>query len=76
MTPYQLNILLDVYVGTPIRANPRAPAFDGTIADMLADGWIKPSDTPGYTFAATGKLRAFIDHVLALPAPVSNWTMP
>lgn len=76
MTPYQLNILLDVYVGTPIRANPIAPAFEGTIEDMLAAGWIKPSDTPGYRFAATDKLRAFLDHVLALPAPVCKWGMP
>ena len=73
MTPYELNILLDVYVGQPIQADAGAQIFDETLAGLCERGWIVPGGRH-VTHLPTEKLQCFMKHVLELPEPV--WRMP
>jgi len=78
MTPYELSILLDVYVGTPIKATPDAPIYSGTIDHFVATEYLLPYRDDvrpmGLEYAPTRKLCVLMDYILDAPEPV--WKMP
>jgi hypothetical protein len=74
MTPYELSILLDLYSGKPIAADPEAPIFVPTMRAFMNEGWVTSTATSAYS--PTQKLDAFMGFVLNLPAPVQEWRMP
>ena len=78
MSPYELSILLDVFVGRRIREDGHAPIYAQTVSGLETEGWIAPAppNNNGLVYARTPKLMAFIAYIEALPAPVMKWEMP
>lgn len=78
MTPYELSILLDVYCGRPVQADPGAPIYAETMERLSEREFIRSYGNDvhprGLEWAPTEKLRVFIGHILTLPEPV--WGMP
>jgi hypothetical protein len=75
MTPYELMILLEVYVGGEISARTDTKLFYETMERFVSDGWVK-DQSPDAPYSSTAKLNAFFKFVLSLPAPVEEWRMP
>lgn len=74
MSPYELTILLEVYAGKPISANPAAPLFAEIMSKFEKSGWtFRAPDAPD-EWVPTEKLNVFMYHILSLPEPV--WKMP
>jgi hypothetical protein len=76
MSPYQLEILLSVYCGSPVGADKQAPIFQETVNELQMAGWMIKRENAHVEYAPTAKLRIFIEHVLDLPEPVQAWRMP
>jgi hypothetical protein len=78
VTPYELRILLDIHIGTPLSVETDAPIFEDTIADLVQRGYAVPfGDAPrpmGLEYASTAKLTCLMQHILSLPDPL--WGMP
>lgn len=80
MTPFEFDILLHYYVSSaPHRVeleNP--PIWPETRAWLLAEGLLElrsPTESGG-AYRATERAKAYIEHVLATPLPVSKWVIP
>lgn len=75
-SPYELHILLDVYVGARISMNPAAPMFAPTIAKFCEREYIQPCAGAGgnFEFAPTEKLNVLMHYIQSAPDPV--WAMP
>lgn len=76
MSPYELSILLDIYIGRPIRENQNAPIYPETISALLKQGWVNFVGGPMTEMQPSKKLQVFVEHILALPEPIQEWTMP
>jgi hypothetical protein len=74
MTPYELMILLEVYVGSGISARTDMTLFRETMERFIEEGWV--ADGIQRPYSSTPKLNAFFKFVLDLPAPVQEWRMP
>lgn len=78
ITPYELMILVDVFVGTPIRVNHDAPIYEDTIAKLVDQEYLLSyGDSPrpeGLEYAATVKLHVLMNYILSAPEPI--WKMP
>lgn len=75
MSPYELSILLDIYIGRPIRENNNAPIYPETIATLQKQNWIV-GGIERQPLCPSAKLVFFMEHILTLPQPVSEWRMP
>lgn len=73
MTPYELGILLDVYVGTPIKASPLAPIYNETMDGLCSRGLIIMGEND-CEYLLTAKLNVLMHHIMSTPDPV--WKMP
>lgn len=78
LTPYQLRILLDVYVGMPISVPRSADIYPETMGALAARGFIECDDIDplGRPMRATAKLHALMEHIFSTPDPVMTWEVP
>jgi hypothetical protein len=74
MTPYELSILLDIYVGKPMGVSTDTVLFVETMRAFMDEGLVVSE--PGRAYASTAKLRSFMDFILHAPLPVQEWRMP
>lgn len=76
MTPYEITMLIDIYVSPDFPTAPETPLRAETLASFLHAGLIKPHDSVARGYIATEKLGVFIDAICNLPLPVQRWAMP
>lgn len=80
MTPYDLKLLLHIYV-TPINfEHAGTEHYEGVIQDFLMRGIIKQETEFSYHnehgYALTEKGKAWLEMILSTPVPVNRWIDP
>lgn len=77
-SPYEMHILLDVYVGGEVSVKRAAPIFAQTMDKLcereLVRRYSDEQRPEGCEWAPTEKLNVLMYHILSAPDPV--WSMP
>jgi hypothetical protein len=76
MTPYEITMLIDIYVSPDFPSAPETPLRAETLANFLHSGLIKPCESVPRGYIATDRLGVFIDAICNLQLPVQTWQMP
>lgn len=78
-SPFELRILLDVYIGAEIPSRTsKAPIFQNTINQLIERELVRPWGEKSHSveceFEPTEKLNVLMHHILSVKDPV--WRMP
>jgi hypothetical protein len=76
MTPYEIIMLIEIYVGPQEPTAPDSPLKRQTLERFQQHGLIEGASDCERGYRATERTKVYIDALCETPWPVQKWVMP